>query len=491
MSELNSRRDFLKIGTTATAGFLAAGTAGPSLGHDANDIAITSAPGQSSVAPLSASPRHDNHNLKSTEFSRWQPSYGGPPDSDTYLGKLVGGLRKPGLAPVPFQAPDVNTLPFTMKNGVKEFRLRCEPVVREFLPGQFMNLYGYNGSMPGPTIEAFQGDRVRIVVQNHLSEPTSVHWHGFELPIAMDGVPSVTQDYIPPGGEFVYEFDLHQVGTFFYHSHEAMQETFGMVGFFIIHPRVAFEPVVDRDFGLIFQNFRIEPSQTVSDSWSMDWNWHTINGRSGPYTTPLVCRLGERVRIRILNFSPIQHHPVHLHGHTFWITGYEGARIPTAAWQPRNNQLIGVAQASDLEFIAFNPGDWVMHCHMTHHMMNHMTRHVGPRIREGADLSEYKRNLDVRPAVRLSHTDPGFATPGYPQHMKHGAMPVEAMKKIQGRREVKGMRENWHMGVMGLMTVLRVLPHDLYEKVMNSDAQVSPGSSVPGAAPSAAHHHGK
>lgn len=139
-----------------------------------------------------------------------------------------------------------------------------------------------------------------------------------------DGVPGLTQDPIAPGKTYVYEFDLHQAGTFFYHSHMPMQEAFGMVGLFVVHPHAAFDPPVDRDFGLIFQNFAVPPNQTVPDSMAMEWNWHTINGRSGPYTTPLVCRHGERVRVRLLDFSPMQHHPIHLHGHTFWITGMEG-----------------------------------------------------------------------------------------------------------------------------------------------------------------------
>ena len=166
-----------------------------------------------------------------------------------------------------------------------------------------MNVYGYNGSMPGPSIEVTQGDRVRIVVTNELPEATYVHWHGFELPVQYDGAAELTQEPIKPGATYVYEFDVHEEGTFFYHSHVAMQEAFGMVGWFIVHPKKVFDPPVDRDFGLIFQNFFIDSSQTISDSWKMDWNWHTINGRSGPYTTPLVVKHGERVRVRLMNFA--------------------------------------------------------------------------------------------------------------------------------------------------------------------------------------------
>ena len=114
-------------------------------------------------------------------------------------------------------------------------RLLAGAVDRRSEQLHFMDVWGFNGSMPGPTIEAFQGDRVRFVVHNELPEPTSVHWHGLEVPIQYDGVPGLTQNLIPPGGTYVYEYDLHQTGTFFYHSHIAMQEAFGMAGLFIVH----------------------------------------------------------------------------------------------------------------------------------------------------------------------------------------------------------------------------------------------------------------
>jgi FtsP/CotA-like multicopper oxidase with cupredoxin domain len=473
-SDGTTRREFLSRGTAAATVVLLAG--GSTVAHEIASAheAEQKPPAGTADRSQKAVRRETNAADKFGEFSRFQPSFGGPPESDDFLGKLVPGRRDSGLAPVPFHAPDVESLPWKMVDGRKEFHLRCEHVQRELLPGKWFDFFGYNGSIPGPTIEAFQGDKVRFVVHNALPEPTTVHWHGFELPVGEDGVPGLVQDPIKPGKSYVYEFDLHQVGTFFYHSHMPMQEAFGMVGFFIIHPQVAWNPPVDRDFGLLFQNFRIDPNQTIPDSMAMDWNWHTINGRSGPYTTPLVVRHGERVRIRILDFSPQQHHPIHLHGHTFWITGHEGTRIPSSAWIPRNTELIGVAQASDLEFIAFNPGDWLLHCHMVHHMMNHMVRQVGPRIRHDVNLDDYRR-IESRPQVPLIHRETAFEVPGYPQMMQgHGFSDAE-LEKINGRRETRGMRMMWHMAVKGLMTVVRVLPDDLFHLVMQGDQPVKPG----------------
>lgn len=477
MTKPEDRRQFLKMGTIAAA----AGLAGKAVAQERNsDLALPNDPdapppiGDASAEP--STPDGSDAQAEIDGFSRFKPSRGNDPESSYYLGKKMPGFRPASAGPAPFEAPDLDKLPWKMVNGAKEFHLVPQAVQREFLPGYFMNVYGYNGSMPGPTIEINQGDRIRIVVTNELPEDTFVHWHGLELPVQYDGAATLTQNPIKPGQTMVFEFDVHEEGTFFYHSHIPMQEAFGQVGWFIVHPKKVFDPPVDRDFGLIFQNFHIAPTHTVSDSWAMEWNWHTINGRSGPYTTPLVCKHGERVRVRLMNFAPMQHHPIHLHGHTFWVTGHEGARVPSSAWIPRNNELVGVAQASSFEFIANNPGDWVFHCHMVHHMMNHMVRQVGPRIRKGVNVDRYLQDTTTRPTVDFTRNDPGFATPGYPQKMLGMERTMSQMETLWNRREVQGMRANYQMAVKGLMTVLRVLPDDLYRLVMESDEPVEKGA---------------
>ena len=130
-----------------------------------------------------------------------------------------------------------------------------------------------------------------------------------------------------------------------------------MAGMFIIHPRSAYAPVVDHDFALMIQEWAILPLSTVPNVTSMEFNWFTLNGRSAPYVTPLLVKLGSRVRIRFVNMSPIDHHPMHLHGHTFWVTGTEAGRIPESAWVPGNNVLVGVAQARDVEAVVARIGE--------------------------------------------------------------------------------------------------------------------------------------
>src|SRR5437867_9979930 len=140
---------------------------------------------------------------------------------------------------VPVVTPNGSTLSWTMEDGFKTFRLIAEPVKREFAPGMTVDCWGYNEQTPGPTIEAVEGDRVRIYVTNKLPEATSIHWHGIILPNGMDGVGGLTQTPIKPGETFKYEFTLRQHGTHMYHSHhdEMTQMALGLMGLLIIHPR--------------------------------------------------------------------------------------------------------------------------------------------------------------------------------------------------------------------------------------------------------------
>jgi hypothetical protein len=498
------------------------------------------------------------------------------PTAPNDRGKLTPGRRKSGEPPVPVEHPDIGKLPWKMVNGAKEFHLYARHMKREFLPDQWFDVWGYGGepgakggksmpdmpgmpgktgakedpqpapkddhsmhgmpgmagakegSMPGPTIEVVEGDKVRIIVHNELPEATSMHWHGLDVPNAMDGVIGLVQDAIPPGGMFTYEFELHQNGTFFYHTHVAMQQALGLVGLFIVQPKASWDPPVDRDFALILQEWAILPGASVTNTMSMEFNIFTINGRAAPYITPMVVRQGDRVRIRLVNFSVIDHHPMHLHGLTFWVTGTEGGRIPESAWYPSNNVLVGVAQARDIEFVANNPGDWIMHCHMFHHMMNFMSSMAGPMggemkgMQPGGNMATGMGMLTRGPALNpelggtlgrgtgentgtdravgngpmmaaggqpgmkgmdMKGMGAGAMVPGFPQDMSGMADYSAGELKKLTKLETRGMRNGWFADVEGLTTVVRVLPPDLYDKVMSGKGEVAPGASVPGGTP--------
>ena len=272
------------------------------------------------------------------------------------------------------------TLPWRMNNGVKEFHLVAEPVVREMSEGFKAHLWGYNGQSPGPTIEVVEGDRVRIFVTNKLPEHTSVHWHGQRLPSGMDGVAGLSQKSILPGKTFVYEFIARRPGTFMYHPHadEMTQMAMGMMGFWVTHPK-AKNPLIDevnRDFCFLLNAYDIDPgSYTPKIMTMLDFNLWSWNSRVFPGIDTLNVRLNDKVRIRIGNLT-MTNHPIHLHGHEFVVSGTDGGPTPKGSRWPEVTTDIAVGQMRQIEFIANEEGDWAFHCHKSHHTMNAMGHNV-------------------------------------------------------------------------------------------------------------------
>jgi FtsP/CotA-like multicopper oxidase with cupredoxin domain len=367
--------------------------------------------------------------------------------------------------------PDVPDLPFTLDGTTKVFRLRAEPVKRKIAPFKTIDAWGYNGSCPGPTIQVTQGDRVRIIVENALPESTSMHWHGLEVPIEQDGVPFISQKPIPPGGTYTYEFTVHQEGTFFYHAHSAMQEMIGLLGLFIAHPQSSYAPHADHDYAIVLQEWAVLPSNTVPNTASMEFNWLTFNGLSAPSTTPLIARLGSRVRLRFVNLG-MDHHPIHLHGHQFVITGTEGGRAPESTWYPTNTVLVGVAQAKVVEFEAKYPGDWMIHCHLPHHMMNSMMDLLSDRQIQTANTTDAKalsqmqtlaRDIGVEHVHHSPIAENANSVPGFPQD----AFMEMGMDAAVAKPETHGLPANWSAGMMGMMTMVRVLPDKQFEEIQS------------------------
>lgn len=293
----------------------------------------------------------------------------------------------------PVITPNVGSLPWTMDGTVKVFHLIAEPIVREFAPGFVVNCWGYNGSSPGPTVEAVEGDTVRLLVTNHLNEPTTVHWHGLILPNGMDGISGLTQRAILPGETFKYEFTLKQNGTFMYHPHydEMSQIALGMMGFFIIHPKVDEGPPIDRDFAIFLHEWRIPMGTKTPIPFEMlDFNLFTFNSVLFPKIEPLVVKTNERVRIRLGNVM-MNSHPIHLHGHEFLVTRKGAKRLPPAAQYTEVTINIASGETRDIEFVADNPGDWAFHCHKSHHVMNQM-RHNIPNL-TGIDKGDIENRI--------------------------------------------------------------------------------------------------
>ena len=274
------------------------------------------------------------------------------------------------------------TLPWRMRGDWKEFHLVAEPVVREMAPGMKAHLWGYNGQSPGPTIEAVEGDKVRIFVTNKLPEATAVHWHGQTLPNGMDGVAGLNQPGIPPGKTFVYEFILRRSGTFMYHPHsdEMVQMAMGMMGFFVVHPRDPAERRVDRDFVWLLNAYDIEAGSYVPKVNTMlDMNMWCFNSRVWPGIEPMVARQGDKVRMRFGNLT-MTNHPIHVHGVDFHVSGTDGGWVPPERQWPEVSVDVAVGQMRAIEFVADAPGDWAFHCHKSHHTMNAMGHDVPTMI---------------------------------------------------------------------------------------------------------------
>lgn len=345
------------------------------------------------------------------------------------------------------EVPNGAKLPWRTVAGVKVFHLVAEEVEHEFAPGLKAKCWGYNGSVHGPTIEATEGDRVRIFVTNRLSAPTTVHWHGLLLPNGMDGVGGLNQRSIEPGQTFRYEFTLRQSGTCMYHSHhdEMTQIALGMTGLFVIHPREPLGPPVDRDFAIMLHEWRIDPgSSRPNPNEMIEFNVLTMNAKVFPATAPLVVRKGQRVRIRIGNLSPMDHHPIHLHGYRFLVTETDGGKLPESAQWPETTVLVPVGSTRTIEFVADEPGDWAFHCHMTHHVMNQM----GHGFPNTIGLRGKELNRAIQPLI------PGYMSMGESGMAEMGAMgmktPDNSIPMVGGR----GKHDYITMG--GMFTVLKV-----------------------------------
>jgi FtsP/CotA-like multicopper oxidase with cupredoxin domain len=342
------------------------------------------------------------------------------------------------------------SLPWRMKNGVKEFHLVAEPVVREIAPGMKAHLWGYNGQSPGPTIEVVEGDKVRIFVTNRLPEVTSVHWHGQSVPNGMDGVSGLTQPAIAPGKTFVYEFEAKRAGSFMYHPHadEMMQMAMGLAGSWITHPKNPKFMPVDRDFIFLLNAYDIEPgSYTPKINTMLNFNLWTWNSRAFPGIDPLVVRKNDRVRIRVGNLT-MTNHPIHLHGHEFKVTGTDGGWVPPTARWPEVTTDIGVGQMRAIEFVADNPGDWAIHCHKSHHTMNAMGHQVPTLLGvQQGDLVDKISNL-VPDYMAMGET--GMAEMSEMAAMMPMPLPENTLPMMTG----KGQFGDVNMG--GMFSVLKV-----------------------------------
>jgi FtsP/CotA-like multicopper oxidase with cupredoxin domain len=239
-------------------------------------------------------------------------------------------------------------------DGVKVFELTAQVVRWEVAPGELVEAYAYNGTVPGPLLRVTEGDRVRIVLKNELPEPTVLHLHGPRLPNSQDGVPDVTQPLVKPGESYTYELEVHPAGTFMYHTHHnsAVQEAKGLYGILQIDPQ-GYPPTYDREYFQILSELA---------------GFYVINGKAFPSTEPIEAKVGETVRIHLVNLGQMVH-PMHSHGYATKIVATDGYPVEGPVLT-KDTVSIGPGERYDLEFVADNPGAWVYHCHILSHVQN-------------------------------------------------------------------------------------------------------------------------
>ena len=248
----------------------------------------------------------------------------------------------------------------TIENGAKVFELTAEEVRWETKPGVFVDAMGFNGTVPGPEIRVNEGDHVRIVVHNEMTQPTTMHLHGVTVPNDMDGVPYITQDPIMPGEFFVYEFDVvDPPGMYVYHSHFNSTEQVGkgMYGAFIVEPRGG-------DWTSTYgERIDVESTLFLGDGPT----GFVLNGKEFPATQPIVSKVGDGVLIHLAN-DGAQIHPMHLHGYHFQVVAEDGFVLPPRQRYMADTLMIAPGQRYDLLVVADYPGVWAFHCHILPHV---------------------------------------------------------------------------------------------------------------------------
>jgi hypothetical protein len=223
----------------------------------------------------------------------------------------------------------------------------------------------------------------------------------------------------------------------------------GTMGMFVIHPRRPIDERPDRDFAFMLSEWRIDVGTSRPNPNEMtDFNIFTFNAKVFPATEPMIVKRGDRVRVRLVNLGAMSHHPIHLHGYQFKIIETDGGQIPASAQQVETSVLTGVGQSRTFEFIADAPGDWPMHCHMTHHAMNQMGDKFPNLIgveAEGVD-------------TKIQSLLPGYMTMGSDGMAEHG-MHIEGghVKAPQNSIPMRGAQGPFDYITMGgLLTVLKV-----------------------------------
>lgn len=287
----------------------------------------------------------------------------------------------------------------------REIHLEAREIRWELAPGKQIKAMAYNGQIPGPELRFKEGERVRIVLKNSLSQPTTIHWHGVDVPNSMDGVPEITQKPVRPGETFVYEFEAKPAGTRWYHTHfeEHRQLDLGLYAPMIIEPARADPFSFDREYTLVLDDWATGTGTAVARTTegtaggrgrmggmmgrmmggrgmggmmggghTPPYDVMTVNGRAYPATQPLKVSKGERIRLRLINASAEHTHVLRLAGHRLQVTHTDGNPLVQAV--EVDAVPIAPSERYDVQFIAEKPGAWFLYC------SQHGHAHAGEQV---------------------------------------------------------------------------------------------------------------
>jgi FtsP/CotA-like multicopper oxidase with cupredoxin domain len=268
--------------------------------------------------------------------------------------------------------------------AIKEFPLVAQETAAHLHPRLNQKAWTYNGTMPAPEIRVKEGDHVRVTLTNELPTATTIHFHGVDLPNNMDGPAGLSQAPVEPGESFVYDFIATPGGTRWYHTHTdvSSQILLGLYGAFIVEPKHAEK--VDRDYTYILTEWDAELTPDVAlgneprgkrdqtlRGGEYGTDYFLMNGKMNDAIPPIVVTEGDKVRIRLINAGNVPH-PFHIHGHSFKIVATDGNPVPADAQLTKDTVLVAPGERYDIEFVANNPGVWMVHCHIENHADNGM-----------------------------------------------------------------------------------------------------------------------
>jgi FtsP/CotA-like multicopper oxidase with cupredoxin domain/plastocyanin len=352
----------------------------------------------------------------------------------------AGGVATSALVAASGVLDDGATIAFaqaTPEPQTHEFTLTASEFAWDLMDDVRVRVWGYNGQMPGPELRVTEGDTVRVTLENDLPVPTTIHWHGVNVPNAMDGVAGLNQAPVKPGASFTYEFTATPAGTRWYHSHTdpALQVPMGLYGALIVAPRQA-ETVYDREYTLMLAEWDTEltpgvaagsdpigPKDAMLRGGELGADLFLVNGKMHGAIPPLMVAEGERVLLRLIHTGAIPH-PIHTHGHSFQIVATDGNLVPELARWTKDTVLIGPAERYDLAVVADNPGVWMVHCHIEHHMANGMMTTLWYEGYQPTGPAAEAAVAEATMAAMPSHMHPADAPSPTPTEAEPTAVPA-------------------------------------------------------------------